>query len=97
MVTHCLLLDFGQTNAVNTLYRWVGWVVGGDRPRLLNQRVVTGQRMLQAASDIFLGWTRDDEGHDYYFRHLRDMKMTMDLEGMPKQDWIEYIELCGRF
>lgn len=60
------------------------------------ERVVTGQRMLQAASDIFLGWTRDDEGHDYYFRQLRDMKMTMDLEGMPKQDWIEYIGLCGQ-
>lgn len=60
------------------------------------ERVVTGQRMLQAASDIFLGWTRDDEGHDYYFRQLRDMKMTMDPEGMPKEDWIEYIELCGQ-
>jgi uncharacterized protein (DUF2252 family) len=60
------------------------------------ERVVTGQRMLQAASDIFLGWTRDDEGHDYYFRQLRDMKMTMNLESMPNQDWIEYIELCGR-
>jgi uncharacterized protein (DUF2252 family) len=60
------------------------------------ERVVTGQRMLQAASDIFLGWTRDDEGRDYYFRQLRDMKMTMDLEGMPKQDWIEYIGLCGQ-
>jgi uncharacterized protein (DUF2252 family) len=59
------------------------------------ERVVTGQRMLQAASDIFLGWTRDDEGHDYYFRQLRDMKMRMDMDDMSKQDWIEYIELCG--
>jgi uncharacterized protein (DUF2252 family) len=59
------------------------------------ERVVTGQRMLQAASDIFLGWTRDDEGHDYYFRQLRDMKMRIDVEDMSKQDWIEYIELCG--
>ena len=32
------------------------------------ERVVTGQRMLQASSDVFLGWTRDDEGHNYYFR-----------------------------
>ena len=60
------------------------------------ERVVTGQRMLQSASDIFLGWTRDEEGHDYYFRQLRDMKMTMEVENMPRQDWIEYIELCGR-
>jgi hypothetical protein len=51
--------------------------------------------MLQSASDIFLGWTHDDEGHDYYFRQLRDMKMKIDVENMSKQDWIEYIELCG--
>jgi hypothetical protein len=50
---------------------------------------------LQAASDIFLGWTRDDEGHDYYFRQLRDMKMTIDTQEMSEQGWIEYIELCG--
>ncbi len=60
------------------------------------ERVVTGQRMLQAASDIFLGWTRDEEGHDYYFRQLRDMKMTMEVETMPLADWIEYIEFCGQ-
>jgi uncharacterized protein (DUF2252 family) len=59
------------------------------------QRVVTGQRMLQSASDIFLGWTRDDEGHDYYFRQLRDMKMTIDVENMSEQDWVEYVDLCG--
>jgi uncharacterized protein (DUF2252 family) len=59
------------------------------------ERVVTGQRMLQAVSDIFLGWTRDDEGHDYYFRQLNNMKMTIDVENTSKQDWIEYIELCG--
>ena len=59
------------------------------------ERVVTGQRMLQSASDIFLGWTRDDEGHSYYFRQLRDMKMTINVAQMREQDWIEYIELCA--
>jgi uncharacterized protein (DUF2252 family) len=59
------------------------------------ERVVTGQRMLQSASDVFLGWTRDDEGHDYYFRQLRDMKMKIDLEAMKKGDWLEYVEICG--
>ena len=59
------------------------------------ERVVTGQRMLQSTSDIFLGWTRDDEGHDYYFRQLRDMKMTSNVEDMSEQEWIEYVELCG--
>jgi len=66
------------------------------KSRYLNhgERIVTGQRMLQSASDIFLGWTRDDEGHDYYFRQLRDMKMTIDVEDVSKQDWVEYIKLC---
>jgi uncharacterized protein (DUF2252 family) len=59
------------------------------------ERIVTGQRMLQTASDVFLGWTRDDQGHDYYFRQLNDMKMAIDVEDMSKQNWIEYIELCG--
>jgi uncharacterized protein (DUF2252 family) len=59
------------------------------------ERVVTGQRMLQSASDVFLGWTRDEEGHDYYFRQLRDMKMKIDLENMTKGDWLEYLEICG--
>ena len=59
------------------------------------ERVVTGQRMLQSASDVFLGWTRDEEGHDYYFRQLRDMKMKIDLDNMAKGDWFEYVEICG--
>jgi uncharacterized protein (DUF2252 family) len=68
---------------------------GKSRYRYHGERVVTGQRILQAASDIFLGWTRDDQGHDYYFRQLRDMKMTINVEDMPKEDWIECLELCG--
>jgi hypothetical protein len=59
------------------------------------ERVVTGQRMLQSASDVLLGWTRDDQGRDYYFRQLRDMKMTIELEDLPKEDWIEYVTICG--
>jgi len=59
------------------------------------QRVVTGQHMLQSASDVFLGWTRGDDGRSYYFRQLRDMKMKIDLENMTKADWLEYVEICG--
>ncbi|MFZ0963251.1 MAG: DUF2252 domain-containing protein [Terriglobia bacterium] len=59
------------------------------------ERVVTGQRMLQSASDVFLGWTRDAEGRSYYFRQLRDMKMKIDLENMTKCDWLEYVGICG--
>lgn len=59
------------------------------------ERVVVGQRMLQSASDIFLGWTRDDDGRDYYFRQLRDMKMSVNLEELTPKEWIEYVEICG--
>jgi uncharacterized protein (DUF2252 family) len=68
---------------------------GKSRYENHGQRVVVGQRMLQAASDVFLGWTRDDEGHDYYFRQLRDMKMKVDVLTLPKDDWNEYIRICG--
>ena len=59
------------------------------------ERVVTGQRMLQSASDLFLGWARDDEGRDFYFRQLRDMRMKIDMDAMSRQDWFEYVEICG--
>ena len=68
---------------------------GKSRYENQGERVVVGQRLLQSASDVFLGWTRDDAGHDYYFRQLRDMKMKIDFEVMSKGDWLEYVELCG--
>ena len=68
---------------------------GKSRYENQGERVVVGQRLLQSASDVFLGWTRDDAGHDYYFRQLRDMKMKIDFEVMSKGDWLEYVKLCG--
>jgi len=68
---------------------------GESRYRNHGERVVTGQRMLQTASDIFLGWTSDDSGRDYYFRQLRDMKMKITAEEISQQDWPEYGELCA--
>ena len=59
------------------------------------ERVVTGQQMLQSASDVFLGWARDDEGRDYYFRQLRDMRMKLDVSRMSRRDWLEFVEICG--
>lgn len=59
------------------------------------ERVVIGQRMLQAASDVFLGWTRDDRGRDFYFRQLRDMKMALEIDTMPIADWLELARVCG--
>jgi uncharacterized protein (DUF2252 family) len=68
---------------------------GKTRYKNQGERVVTGQRMLQSASDVFLGWTHDDAGRHYYFRQLRDMKMKIDLSHMSKGDWFEYVEICG--
>lgn len=68
---------------------------GKSRYQNHGQRVVIGQHMLQSASDVFLGWTHDDDGRSYYFRQLRDMKMKIDLENMTKGDWLEYAEICG--
>ena len=59
------------------------------------QRVVVGQRLMQAASDIFLGWTRSDRGHDFYVRQLRDMKTTIDIEELSTSELIGYSGLCG--
>jgi hypothetical protein len=45
------------------------------------QRVVVGQRMMQSATDMFLGWARAKAGFDVYVRQLRDMKMSAVVEG----------------
>jgi len=58
------------------------------------KRVVTGQRIMQAASDLFLGWTRCG-GVDYYVRQLRDMKLTVPVEALRAGDLAEYARLCG--
>jgi uncharacterized protein (DUF2252 family) len=68
---------------------------GKSRYRNQGERVVTGQRMLQSASDVFLGWTQDLDGRHYYFRQLRDMKMKIDLATMTTPDWLEYVDICG--
>jgi uncharacterized protein (DUF2252 family) len=59
------------------------------------QRVVAGQHLMQAASDLFLGWTKGDSGHDFYLRQLRDMKFSVEIEGMSEADLSGYAHLCG--
>lgn len=58
------------------------------------QRVVSGQRLMQAASDLFLGWTRLGPT-DYYIRQLRDMKLSVSLETLVPGGFIEYCRFCG--
>jgi uncharacterized protein (DUF2252 family) len=61
------------------------------------QRVVDGQRLMQSASDIFLGWTRGRHGRDFFIRQLRDMKMSARIEeGASTKQAMLYAALCGR-
>jgi uncharacterized protein (DUF2252 family) len=64
------------------------------------QRVVEGQRLMQAASDIMLGWHRvtGDDGvqRDFYFRQLWDNKGSAIIEGMTPAELTAYAEICGR-
>ena len=64
------------------------------------QRVVEGQRLMQAASDIFLGWLRVSpapEGitRDFYVRQLRDWKFSFDTQSMTPSGLSTYGEVCG--
>jgi uncharacterized protein (DUF2252 family) len=59
------------------------------------ERVVSGQRLMQSASDIFLGWTEDRDG-DFYVRQMRDMKLAPNLAGYTPAMLAEYATLCGR-
>jgi uncharacterized protein (DUF2252 family) len=58
------------------------------------QRVVMGQRLMQASSGIFLGWTRL-RSIDFYIRQLRDMKLSVDISTLIEGGFIEYTKFCG--
>ena len=60
------------------------------------QRVVEGQQLAQAQSDIFLGWTEAREGRQFYVRQLRDWKGTVETEGATPNQLEFYARLCGR-
>jgi uncharacterized protein (DUF2252 family) len=59
------------------------------------RRVVAGQRLTQAAGDIFLGWVTGPAGRHYYGRQLRDMKGSAAVETMTPGTLRRYAELCG--
>jgi uncharacterized protein (DUF2252 family) len=60
------------------------------------QRVVAGQRIMQAASDMFLGWHRSAQAGDYYVRQLRDWKFSIATARMAAETMRNYGALCGR-
>jgi hypothetical protein len=78
---------------------WVVLLVGrdADDPLFLQvkeaktgRRVVEGQRLMQAASDIFLGWSRD-----FYVRQLRDWKVSLNVEAVGLEGFAYYVRACG--
>jgi uncharacterized protein (DUF2252 family) len=72
---------------------------GASKYHNQGERVVNGQRLMQAASDIFLGWQRftglDGKTRDFYVRQLRDWKFSVDIAAMIPRGLRLYGELCG--
>jgi uncharacterized protein (DUF2252 family) len=73
--------------------------VGASEYENGGQRVVIGQRLMQAVSDIFLGWVRvtgiDGVRRDFYLRQLRDWKGSLEVETIAPEGIAPYGELCG--
>ena len=74
--------------------------VGASKYTNMGQRVVAGQRLMQASSDIFLGWQRTEAGldgqqRDFYIRQLRDWKYSIAIEALIPRGMRIYGELCG--
>jgi uncharacterized protein (DUF2252 family) len=74
--------------------------VGSSKYTNMGQRVVAGQQLMQATSDIFLGWQRTEAGldgqqRDFYVRQLRDWKFSMPIEIMVPRGMRTYGEACG--
>jgi uncharacterized protein (DUF2252 family) len=80
----------------SVLERFVGKTVFNNS----GQRVVEGQRLMQAASDVFLGWQRVTEGydkrpHDYYVRQLWDWKFSANVDTMAPEALGAYARMCA--
>lgn len=69
----------------------------GRKSRFAHQgeHIVSGQRLMQAASDIFLGWAGVPNGHDYYLRQLRDMKVSAEIDKFIPKTLTAYAKICG--
>lgn len=87
---HSLLLQFKEASA-SVLEPYAGKSAFENH----GQRVVVGQRLMQSSSDIFLGWTRSLRGFDFFGRQLRDMKMSLPVDGFTNVQLVRYAEGCG--
>jgi uncharacterized protein (DUF2252 family) len=106
--TRCFIVLMLGRNAADPLFLQVkeaeasvlSRYAGASRYPNQGQRVVAGQRLMQATSDIFLGWQRNEQGldlraHDFYVRQLRDWKFSLDIETMVPRGMRQYGEVCG--
>lgn len=87
---HPLLLQFKEASP-SVLAPYAGASVYENQ----GQRIVEGQRLMQASSDIFLGWTRGRLGYHFFGRQLRDMKLSAPIEGAQPKQLRNYAKLCG--
>jgi len=100
--TRCFIVLLASTVGLEPLFLQIkearpsvlsGFVPGSPYANQ-GQRVVVGQRVMQAASDVFLGWARA-EGFDVYVRQLRDMKWSPDIGAPDPGALSDYGRLCG--
>jgi uncharacterized protein (DUF2252 family) len=68
---------------------------GASRYGNHGQRVVVGQRIMQSASDVFLGWTLGNGGRHFYLRQLRDATVKPMIEAFDAEAMAEYAAACG--
>jgi hypothetical protein len=87
---HPFFLQIKQAN-VSVLEAFAGKSVYAQH----GERVVQGQRLMQPASDLFLGWVTGTEGRHYYVRQLRDVKLTPRVETYDTEMLSIYGEVCG--
>jgi uncharacterized protein (DUF2252 family) len=86
-----LLLEVKQANA-SVLEPYAGKSAYSNH----GQRVVVGQRLMRAASDMMLGWPVNNlGGRHFYVRQLRDMKISAIIETMEPETMRIYGKLCG--
>jgi hypothetical protein len=69
--------------------------LSGVVPAHQGQRVVQGQRLMQTASDAFLGWTTNPSGEHFYYRQLRDWKASVDVSCLDANALKDYGKLCA--
>jgi uncharacterized protein (DUF2252 family) len=85
-----LFLQIKEAKA-SVLEPYAGKSVHGNH----GQRVIAGQRLMQSASDIFLGWTQGKDGKHYYLRQLRDMKLSAIIEDWDDNVLRAYSKMCA--